>query len=254
MRRWFICITFILMAGSASATGGAFDVGGNISLNTSWILNQNTYEILRETCEDEAIWGSKLDYSLTPGVGVGGSVSWNSGSWWGFVAELNYVKAGQNYKDGFSTSKCPEHSDFKRKFAIHYIQLPMLAKFSPQTRSKVKWYVVAGPQLGLRLGAKDKVILSGTELDESMFTTGKDQVKTIDLSLVVGAGTDITIDRNLYINVGLVTSFGLLDMNSKAVKDYISENGGEYRASRNFSVGIQAGVHYVFDWVGKMYR
>jgi hypothetical protein len=118
----------------------------------------------------------------------------------------------------------------------------------------VKWYGVAGPQLSLLVGAKEKVIISGNEADPSLFTSAKEQTKTLDLDLVLGGGTDIYLDKNLYISVGLMTYFGLLDMNSKNVKQYHADNGGGYGASRNFNFGAQVGVHYVFDWIGNMYR
>lgn len=254
MLRFLLIGIFSMTLFAAKAQDG-FEVGGNVSINTSWILNQNAYELFNVTCQDDpALWGSEPDYSITIGYGFGASFGWRSGDWWGFRAELNYAKAGQNYKDSFSSTICTGHNDFKRKFALHYLQLPLLARFTAVNRSDVKWYVVAGPQLGFLLGAKESVTLSDEVQDETIFTPTRDKVKSIDLALLVGVGADIFLQKNLYINVGFTTYFGLIDMNGSAVQDFISDNDGSYQASRNFNAGVQVGVHYIFDWVGGLYR
>lgn len=249
---WMFATATMLNAQAVGRDG--FTIGGNVSVTSSWIINQNAFELLRLTCEDEGLWGSEPDYRFTPGYSAGVSASFRSGDFWGVLAELNYTKAGQNYKDSFTTAICPDHSNFERKFTLHYLQLPLLAKFTAAYRSDVKWYVTTGPQLGFLLGAKEQVTIGDSETPPGTFTAARDKVRTIDLDFVVGTGADIFLSDNLFVSVGFKTYISLMDINSHAVSDFISANDAGYQVSRNFSAGIQVGVHYLFDWVGTFYR
>ena len=253
MRRVIILLIFLISTFHVQSQEG-FAIGGNIGINTTWILNQNAFELFNVTCTDPGLWGSEPDYKITIGYSAGATATYRSGDFWGFMAEVNYSKAGQNYKDGFTTTLCPDHSDFERKFSLHYLQVPLMAKFTPTHRRDVKWYVIVGPQVGVLLAAKETVSLSGVEQSESLFTPAKQKVKTLDLDIVVGTGADIFLTDNIYINVGFKTYFGLIDINGKSVQNFISANDGKYLASRNFNAGVHVGVHYYFDWVGAFYR
>jgi hypothetical protein len=252
--RWAVIGIILSISMFQAQSQDGFEVGGNLSINSTWILNQNAYEVFKLTCDDPGLWESQPNYQITVGYSVGASAAFRSGDFWGFMAELNYSKAGQNYKDGFTTTICPDHSNFQRKFTLHYFQMPLMAKFTATHRGDVKWYVLAGPQIGILLGAKETVTLSGNATTPGLLTPARQKVKTLDLDLVLGTGADIFLSDNLYINVGFKTYFGLVDINSKNVKQYIEENDATYQSSRNFNAGAHVGVHYIFDWVGKLYH
>jgi len=235
---------------------GSWEVGGNLTLNSSWIINQNSFEVLEKICsEDPLIAGSEPGYGITLGVSAGALAAYNSGGFWSAQIEANYTKAGQNYKESWSANACEQDlSDFKRKFILHYLQLPILMRFRSQNRGKVKGYGEIGPQIGILIGAKEKVTLSGEEPTGIVFTPAKEKVKTFDLGGVVGGGADIAVSKSIYLNVGLRTTFGFLDLNNGDSAAFISNNDIAYQKSRNFQVGVNVGVHYTFDWIGGLYR
>lgn len=255
--RYLAIVIFLFFSQALNAqisSRDGFMVGGNLGIGTSWILNQNAFELLRKTCEDQGLWGSEPDYQITIGYGGGASAGFQSNDFWGAVIELNYAKAGQKYKDSFTTTICPDHSNFARNFSLHYLQVPILAKFTATHRRDTKWYVLVGPQFGLLLGAKETVTIGNSEQPEGTFTPVKEKVKTLDFGFTLDTGADIFLADNLFIKVGFRAYIGVLDINGEAVQDFISQNDASYQASRNFSAGVHVGVNYIFDWVGSFYR
>ncbi|MEZ5022380.1 MAG: porin family protein [Chitinophagales bacterium] len=249
----------ILLVGLVSAfmvKGQDFDIGGNVSLNTSWILNQNAYEVLQKVCpEDPLIIDSEPGYALTMGYSLGAVGSYTSDRFWGVSAELNYTKRGQNYKDSWTGNGCArgDINNFKRKFSLHYLELPLLVKFKPQSRKKITGYGELGLQFGVLLAAKERISIDGESTGE-FFGSANDKVKRLDFGFVFGGGIDVNLSRNLYLNAGLRGYFGFLDLNKGDAAVFISDNDNTYQSSRNFSLGANVSIHYVFDWVGGMYR
>ena len=247
----------MLMLFTLTSVAQEFEVGGNVSLNTSWILNQNAYEVLQEVCPDDPlIIGSEPGYALTVGYSIGAKAAYNSDRFWGLSAEVNYTKRGQNYKDNWQNNNCPGGNllDFKRKFNLHYLELPLLVQFKSQNRGKVKGYGEVGIQLGFLMSAKEKITFSGLNESDVDFGSANDKVKRFDMGLVAGGGAQIELSDNLFLNVGLRTYFGFFDINDGGALVFVSNNDSTYQKSRNFSAGANIGIVYVFDWVGSLYR
>lgn len=255
MKKFILSLILIGIAPILNAQ--EFEIGGGLTLNTSWILNQNAYEVLQEVCpEDPLIIGSEPGYALTVGYSLGAKAAYNSNSFWGLAAEVNYTKRGQNYKDNWSGNNCPGGNllDFKRKFNLHYLEVPLLVQFKSQNRGKIKGYGEVGLQIGVLMGAKEKITYTGLSEADVDFGSAKDKVKSFDMGLVAGGGAQIEIANSLFLNVGLRTYLGFFDINDGGALVFVSNNDDTYQKSRNFSAGINVGVVYVFDWVGSMYR
>ncbi len=251
-----VTCVLLLMCAVTSTHAQNFEVGGNLSLNTRWILNQNASQLLEAVCpEDPLIIGSEPGYAITPGISIGGTAAYDSERFWGVAAELNYNQRGQNYKDNWVNNGCGigDINNFKRKFTLHYFEVPLMMKFLSNSRKKVSGYGELGVQFGFRFGGKEKVTIDGEDANISLFAI-KDKVKKIDLGLVFGGGVNIELNSNLYLSTGLRGYFGFLDINNGDAAIFISENDNAYQSSRNFSLGLNFGVHYVFDWIGGMYR
>ena len=254
MKRAFFFILSIFVIHNVTAQN--FEVGGNTSINTSWILNQNAYEILQLVCpEDPLIIGSEPGYSLTMGYSIGGSAAYNSKSFWSVGAELNYTKRGQNYKESWTGNGCArgDINNFQRKFTLHYFELPLLVKLKTRNRKKVSGYGEFGLQIGVLLSAKEKISIDGEETP-IVFSAANDKVNRIDFGAILGGGIDIELSNNLYLSAGLRSFIGFLDLNKAAAAAFVSDNDDTYQQSRNFSLGANIGIHYVFDWVGGLYR
>jgi hypothetical protein len=255
MKGYFVGLIMLFFAAGVKSQG--FSVGGNLSLNNSWILNQNSYEVLQVVCpEDPLISGSEPGYALTMGYSIGAKAVYDSDAFWGVSAELNYTKRGQNYKEDWRNNNCPGGNllDFKRKFNLHYFEMPMLVLFKTQNRGKLNWYGEAGLQIGLLMGAKEKISYEGISESDATFGSAKDKVKSFDMGLVLGGGAQYELANSLFLNAGLRTYFGFLDINKGGAAVFVSNNDDKYQSSRNFSIGANVGVVYVFDWVGGIYR
>lgn len=255
MKRWLPILALILLSPGLRAQG-SFEAGGSVALNTSWIINQNAYDVLERICtQDPLLADSRPTFRLTPGFSIGARAAYLSGSFWAAQAELNFTLAGQHYAESWQNNACERDlSDFKRKYSLIYMQLPLLVRLRTQGRGKLRGYGEAGPQLGILIGARDKVTLSGSEPGDAGLIPAKDKVKRVDFGFVLGGGTEIELSRSLYISAGLRTYFGFMDLNQSGSEAFVSTQGVDYRKSRNFTVGAQVGVHYVFDWIGGMYR
>ncbi len=237
------------------ATG--WELGASIGLNTSWILNQNAFEILQKVCpEDALIIGSEPNYRLTPGISFGGNIGYHGEKIIGFQAEVNYTFGGQNYKDSWlKPNACVEHdlSDFKRKFRLHYLNVPLMMKLQTRNIKKTKAYGLIGVQVGFLLGANERITLSGSEPEGVAFTPVSEKVKKLDAGLVFGGGIDYFLAKDIYLNMGFKSYFGAIDINGDAVRNFISANDESYQTSRNFTFGIHLGIHFILDG-RSMYR
>ncbi|MEZ5319870.1 MAG: porin family protein [Vicinamibacterales bacterium] len=87
---------------------------------------------------------------------------------------------------------------------VGVVQIPFLFRFAMPSSGKVSGYVVAGPAVGVLASAKQTNPLGGGDEDI------KDQLKSADFSLVVGAG--VNIQRFL---VEARYSAGLTDVNKE---------------------------------------
>jgi hypothetical protein len=79
--------------------------------------------------------------------------------------------------------------------------------------------------------------------------TPDQKFQKIDAGLLLNLGLDVYPKEWLVISVGLPTYIGLTDLNGKFLKtiDWYSKNDLNYQKSRNFRIGLQAGVHYFFN-------
>lgn len=250
-----LILLFLVITNLNSLKAQHFEVGGNLSLNTSWILNQNASKLLEAVCpEDPLIIGSEPGYAITLGYSIGAVAAYDSESFWSVGAELNYTKRGQNYKDSWINNGCGrgDINNFKRNFTLHYFEVPLIVKFRPRGNAKIKGYGEIGVQMGFLIGAKEKISIAG-ENQVLPLVAAKSKVKTFDLGVVLGGGIDIEFTNNLYVNVGARTYFGFFDLNKGDAANFISANDNVYQASRNFSLGLNVGIHYIFDWKGSMY-
>ena len=155
-----LSILLVLANISLNAQNG-FEIGFGGSFNSSWILNQNNARIL-EDCPDRPIQAAELAYVNTWGYTFGGSIGYKWKENLGFIAEINFTKAGQKYKDAFSSIYCLDHSNVERDVMLSYIQIPIMLKYNTKGRSKVKYFAMLGPELNFRISGSETVIIEIT--------------------------------------------------------------------------------------------
>jgi hypothetical protein len=255
MKQFFlICL---LASATAFAQKGWF-VGASGAFNASFILNQNNYGTLAPF-EQQVVRQSELAYIFTPGGTAGIHVGYMFKDNWGIQAQLQYNKAGQHYEDDmYGPATIPEGKfgttgnrrvKVKRNVDFHYLQVPILVKYSVGDEL-TRFYAAAGPVLGTRLGASEKVTIAGyTYLPDSLKFTPSEKFSPIDFGFALNIGVEIWFKKEWFINIGLHNYISILDINGKKMRqiDYYSKNDIEYQESRNLFIGINVGISYFFN-------
>lgn len=214
-------------------------VGFGTAITSAWIINQNNAKTLEDYPD---ISKSELAYKIKFGYRFGGIVGYNFKNHYGLQFQINYEKTGQNYEDNFSPFGGP--LNVVRNVDLTYVSIPFLFKYISRKGHNVKAYGMAGPQINFLLKASEVVILNGTEKIDSL--SANDKFNAFDFGFGIGGGADIFLKQNFYFNVGLYSYIGISDINSEAVKSFISKNDNAYKGSKNFRGGLSVGFHYMF--------
>lgn len=232
-------LIFILVTNSLQAQKG-FHVGFKSGISSAWILNQNNARTLEDYTD---IAKSELAYKLKFGYNFGGVVGYNFNNNYGFQTELLYEKTGQNYEDNFTPAVGP--LNVIRRIDLRYFNIPVLFKYTSKNKENIKAYVLAGPQFGMLLRAKELVLLNGIEKIDNL--SASEKFRTFDGGFALGAGVDVFFMKNFYISLGMLNYIGISDINSDAVRDFISKNDDSYKSSKNFRSGLNIGLHYLLS-------
>ncbi len=205
---------------------------------SSGITNQNTYG------------QADLDYQLKPCWGINVPVGYNFTDNLGIKMEFGYIDMGQKYEDtnGDSTTT--------RDIDMNYFVVPILFKYN--TSGKVaRFYVQAGPQMGLLLSAAQSYLGNGIPVPPFVEPETGDTVNVSESDITsrysainifgrLDLGVDISITKSLIVNAGLSMAYGLIDLNS--VEWRYNNSDGDYNPSHSWYGGVNVGICYRFDF------
>lgn len=248
-----ICITFALFA---SAQKG-FHLGAAGTPATTFVYTQNNYGTL-SAFDKGVVRSSEMDYKLTWGGSGGVVLGYNFTNNWGLQAEVNYNYTGQKYEDNFigpayvgaDTFGYPhKRVNVKREIHLSYLRIPIMAKYITNPGHTAKFYVALGPQIGIRLGAKEEVLIADKVfLPDSLAFSANEKFQRVDISIALQFGTEVYATDNLYFDIGVSGFVGVFDINGKVLRelDWYSKNDVSYRKSFNANAGIVVGIHYLF--------
>lgn len=233
-----LILTLHIIATNIYAQKG-FHAGFRAGLSSAWIINQNNARTLEDYAD---ISKAELAYRKNFGYGFGGVIGYNFTNNYGIQTEILYDKTGQDYEDDFNPIFGP--LNVKRKIDLKYASIPLVFKYISKNKENIKAYAIVGPQFNFLLNASETVVLNGVNKIDSLSATEK--FRSIDLGICVGGGIDIFFLKNLYFNVGLHNYIGFSDINSDAIRSFISKNDENYKGSKNFRATLNIGVHYLF--------
>ena len=94
-----------------------------------------------------------------------------------FQPEGIYVRKGVKVSDPVSDTK----------IKLAYVEVPILARVSPQSSGPARVYFLVGPAFGMRLSAKAKTEAGGESFEQDL----KDEVKKSEVSIVAGGGVQV---------------------------------------------------------------
>jgi hypothetical protein len=251
MKTLFLSLLIVFTVTVTAQKG--FHIGASGTFNSAWILNQNNYGTLGPF-QLGVVRSSEMNYKLTWGGNAGIVLGYNFKKNWGIQTEIQYNITGQKYEDNFEgPATIPEGTftgrvNVKRDIRLSYLQIPLLAKFICSKGRTAKFFMCLGPQVGVRLTAREEVrIANYIYLPDSLDYNPKQKFQTIDVGIALQLGTEIYVTDHLYFDVGLSVYGGLYDINGNALRnlDWYSKNDVNYQKSYNFRGGLMVGLHYI---------
>jgi len=215
--------------------GTQWYIGAGGNFNATWIIRQNTYG------EPE------LKYQFTPSYAGNLNLGFDFSEHWGFKMELGYAKMGQKYKD--TQYELP----VERTVKLNYFLLPIMVKYRVGGE-KAKFYVMAGPQLGVLLSATQVYLRNGTDAPiynnpiVGPIDVSKKEIKDRYTSMAgfarMDIGVEITPTKHFMIDIGITSAFSITDLNAPGWR--MIDHDGTYQISHDFYAGLNLGFNYRF--------
>ena len=208
-------------------------VGGNF--NSTWIINQNTYT------------EPKLTSVFTPGFAGNFNLGLEYSKHFGFKAELGIAFMGQKY------TGTQYDLPVSRNIKLNYLVLPLLLKYRT-TCGIVKFYLAAGPELGILLSATQTYLRNGVDApplessDHGTIDVSKhdirDRYNGEDGSARFDFGVELVPFDHFMIVIGESTLFDITDLNKYSWR-FVDANG-RYGISHDFYTGVNVGFNFMF--------
>lgn len=143
--------------------------------------------------------------------------------------EVLYVQKGGVYENvPLSVFGIPSLGTAKMTESMNYVEVPVLVKFAPLPIPVLKPYIEAGASYAILLSSKTKIEAEGTSEEAD----SKDGYVKNDVSLIVGAGVDLSLGL-----IGLNVDVRYVMGQTKLVKD---------TDAKFFNRGVQATVGLAF--------
>jgi outer membrane protein W len=158
--------------------------------------------------------GGELDYWFSDNIGIS--------------AQLLFTQKGVkiDFSEGGYT--------FTTAITLSYLQIPVLLKATFGS-GNIKPFVFAGPEVGIKLSAKEKVTVSGKDTTEAV----PDSVySSINLGIMVGAGVSFSINPTTMIFLDAAYDHGLSNLNGTTSKDTEKGFTRDYRICLGILFGL----------------
>jgi hypothetical protein len=133
--------------------------------------------------------GLQWNASFPMGFNVSAFFCLDFNTWLGLQLEAGYSKEGGDYTGSIANGSITCES----KVSLNYLEIPLLVKVTAPIEFPVKPFVSVGPSMGILLSAKDafnESMAGGMTLKDTTYDL-KNQLKSIDFGLTLGAGASI---------------------------------------------------------------
>jgi hypothetical protein len=254
-----------------------FHMGVQGSVNSTWILQQNNYNTLN-LFYIPIVRQSEMDYVFTWGGQVGFAIGYNFVKRFGIEFHPSASWAGQSYDDNFTgpvanTGVQDAHGNFlpdpqyavpagstnypyysgsyryvnvRREVKFTYLQFPLYAKYQTHIGDIANYYLMLGPQVNYRRNASEQIWVNHSLYHYANEFSPDQKFQKIDYGISLNTGVDIYATDWLYFNIGIVSFIAINDLNGDKLKTlgWYDKNHVSYQASRNFNLGLNAGMHF----------
>lgn len=159
------------------------------------------------TTDDISFFGIDLDFKSKVGFSIGAAYAFEIDENFSIQPELSFIQKGFTMELNFVEEDFDEtiKSNIEAKISTYYIELPVLAKYTFGTGS-TKFFINAGPSIGLGIGGKYKTKASVTATDSQGNVTRESE--SADGKVKFGGSNEENEDSDdLYINNSL--DFGI---------------------------------------------
>jgi hypothetical protein len=171
----------------------------------------------------------------------------------GLKLEIGFAKLGQKYSDIVTDSNNVKNN-YTRNVKLNYLQVPLLFKYR-SNGEVARFYAMAGPQFNFLLSASQEYLKNEVTWDDEVpgnwtaptsigQSTITDRYNSLDVMLRIDFGIDITLAKNLFLNAGITTAYGLLDINATDWQNPFNNPDYTYNPSHNLYGGINIGINY----------
>jgi hypothetical protein len=198
-------------------------------LNSNWILNQNAYG------------NPEMEYATTFGPTGGVGVSYFYNRQWGYNGSVFLSKIGQNYAGDQAGAAAT------RKVKLTYLEVPLLIMAQVPNMQNSTWFAF-GPDVMILINAKQDYSRDGGNSlpNPDGMATGnvKDRFKRADIALNISMNQmyNLNYSRRAMFLFSINSSVGITDINKPEWQ--IPNVHGIYGKSRNFYIGIKAGLMF----------
>ena len=116
---------------------------------------------------------------------------------------------------------------------LGYLEMPLLLRFSPSAAGTISPHFMAGPALALRVSCNAAASAEGLEISADC-DDEFDDLKSMDLGAMAGAGLDIATSGSLSVSVDVLYNFGL---SSISESDDVKNRAFSLLAGVRFPIG-----------------
>lgn len=143
--------------------------------------------------------------------GIAGQYNFNPT--WSLKLGVAYERKGAKFEESVDLGTTDVLTTIKGKTNVDYISIPLLVKAQFGTGKKVKFFVNAGPYLGILLANKTKIDAFGSTPEQEV--DNKDSTKKTDFGIAGGLGVDFLVGTNMSFTVEARDNFGLTNINDR---------------------------------------
>lgn len=210
MKSRLLCIALVLVAGISRGQKFAQNVsfGPIVGLGHSWI---------------DGLEGDR-EFKFAPSAGV--TFIYSAGPHWGLGIDLKYSREGSKLESSMLGLEGITNAS--------YLRVPVKAiYFFGELGEKARPKVMLGPTMGILLGGKQKI--KNNEGEVLFETPVKDVMHTFDIGVQAGAGLNLRLSRNTWLNTDVSYYHGLRDLHKTGDDDWKNRN-------ISLNVGVAFGI------------
>jgi len=169
------------------------------------------------------------------GLGLGGFYTIQTSPTFGVQIEGQYIQRGTKLElkgtiDSYGYELGSVTLD--TEFQINYLEIPVLARFSPSPAAKFRPLFLVGPVIGFKTGANLKMSAQGESESESI----SEGYKSVNFGLLGGVGFSALVGKTSYITVQARYFMGLTN---PITDDEFNAKSGDFGifAGMEFAIG-----------------